>query len=148
MYPVLIELSKLTIVVVGGGKIATRKVRSLVEAGGTPLVISPTLSEELKQLSQQGVILVKKRTYQSGDIQQAHMVFICTAEHGVNQEILREASPQQLINDTTKQENSNFFSMAFFKEQDIGVGVTTFGKDPKKSKQLKQVLQQFIQENE
>lgn len=38
--------------------------------------------------------------------------------------------------------------MAFFKEQDIGVGVTTFGKNPKKSKQLKQALQQFIQENE
>ncbi|MGM0125798.1 precorrin-2 dehydrogenase/sirohydrochlorin ferrochelatase [Enterococcus sp. AZ194] len=148
MYPILVDLSKLTIVVIGGGQIASRKVHSLVEAGGRPLVIAPVLSKTIQELFEMGQLLVRQRAYQAGDISQAHLVFICTDDEAVNQQVMKEVRPHQLINDTTKQAHSNFFNMAFLKEAHLGLAVTTYGKNPKEAKRLKKELQAFVQKEE
>lgn len=56
MYPILVDIKQFSILVVGGGKIATRKVSALIEAGAKPTVISPSFSDTL---------LNEKRTVQS-----------------------------------------------------------------------------------
>lgn len=47
MYPILVDIKQFSILVVGGGKIATRKVSALIEAGAKPTVISPSFSDTL-----------------------------------------------------------------------------------------------------
>ncbi|KAF1299261.1 siroheme synthase [Enterococcus sp. JM4C] len=148
MYPILVDVSKITIVVVGGGKIATRKIKSLVEAGGRPIVIAPRVSDVIEEFAQKKQVIVKKRAYREGDIQHAQMVFICTDDEVVNQHVLSEVTPEQLVNDTTKQENSNFFNMAFLREDHVGVGITTYGECPTEAKQIKEELKGFVQEKE
>lgn len=50
----------------------------------------------------------------------------------------------QLVNDTTKQQNSNFFNMAFIKEKDFGIALTTAGENPTKTKLLKQKIRVLL----
>ena len=144
MYPILINLSRLDVLVIGGGKIATRKIKGLVEEGGRPVVVAVKATEELLDLAQTGKIILQERPFQAGDTKGFQLIFICTDNEAVNQQILQETTPQQLVNDTTKQSRSNFFNMAFVKEGDVGLAITTGGKSPEKTKKLKRAVQAFL----
>ncbi len=52
-YPIAVSLHKKKVVVIGGGKVAERKVRSLREAGANVCVISPEVTSELRHLTEQ-----------------------------------------------------------------------------------------------
>ncbi|MBO1305140.1 bifunctional precorrin-2 dehydrogenase/sirohydrochlorin ferrochelatase [Enterococcus sp. 669A] len=144
MYPILVHLSRLSVLVIGGGKIATRKIKGLVEEGGKPTVIAPVVTSDLSRLAEEGRIVWHQRPFQTGDTQGFQMVFICTDNETVNQRILQEVTPEQLVNDTTKQSRSNFFNMVFVKEKDIGLAITTGGKSPETAKKLKSAVQAFL----
>ena len=47
MYPILIDIQQFSVLVIGGGRIATRKVCGLIEAGVKPTVIAPNFSDTL-----------------------------------------------------------------------------------------------------
>ncbi|MEO1770105.1 MULTISPECIES: precorrin-2 dehydrogenase/sirohydrochlorin ferrochelatase family protein [Enterococcus] len=144
MYPILIKLSRLDILVIGGGKIATRKIKGLVEEGGRPVVVAAEATDTLVNLEKAGKIILQRRPFQAGDTKGFQLIFICTDNEAVNQQILQETTPQQLVNDTTKQSRSNFFNMALVKEGDVGVAITTGGKSPEKSKKLRTAVQAFL----
>ena len=50
LYPVSLDVSGRACLVVGGGPVAARKARTLVECGASVTVIAPTLSEDMEQL--------------------------------------------------------------------------------------------------
>lgn len=147
MYPISIDVKRLAVLVVGGGKIATRKVKDLVAAGGRPTIIAPEITEQLAKLIWQRDLEWKNRPYQTGDVKAYHLIFICTNQAVVNQSVAAEIEPYQLVNDTTKPARSNFFNMALIKARDYGLAVTTFGANPRKSVELKKTLQQWLQNN-
>lgn len=144
MYPILINLSRLAVLVIGGGKIATRKIKGLVEEGGRPVVIAPEITDELEALVKADEVILHQRPFQAEDTKNFQLIFICTDNETVNQQILQETTPQQLVNDTTKQSRSNFFNMAFVKEGDVGLAITTGGKSPEKTKKLRAAVQSFL----
>lgn len=144
MYPILIDIKQFSILVVGGGKIATRKVCGLMEAGAKPIIIAPTFSETLINAKENGLVILRKRSFQYGDTNGFQVIFICTDNAAVNRAILNETTPRQLVNDTTKQSNSNFFNMALIKEKDFGIALTTGGENPKKTKLLKEKIRGLL----
>lgn len=144
MYPILIDIKQFSILVVGGGKIATRKVCGLMEAGAKPIVIAPKFSETLINAKENGLVILRERSFQYGDTNGFQVIFICTDNAAVNRAILNETTPRQLVNDTTNQSNSNFFNMALIKEKDFGIALTTGGENPKKTKLLKEKIRGLL----
>ena len=61
-YPICLDLQNRPVLVVGGGMIAEGKVLQLVEAQANVHIVSPTLTEALRQKVAQGII-----TYRSGE---------------------------------------------------------------------------------
>ena len=112
MYPILIDIQQFSVLVIGGGRIATRKVCGLIEAGVKPTVIAPNFSDTLLTAKKSGKVLLRERSFQYGDTTGFQVIFICTDNPAVNQAVLNETTPRQLVNDTTNQSNSNFFNMA------------------------------------
>ncbi|MGH9799018.1 MAG: precorrin-2 dehydrogenase/sirohydrochlorin ferrochelatase family protein, partial [Blastocatellia bacterium] len=55
-YPINLDLAGRSVLVVGGGAIAEGKARQLVEAGAHVLIVSPTLTESLSEMAEQGQI--------------------------------------------------------------------------------------------
>jgi len=53
-YPIFIELTERRCLVIGGGAVAERKVEELLAVGGRVTVISPTITERLRDLLAQG----------------------------------------------------------------------------------------------
>ena len=86
-YPISLDLTGRRVVVVGGGAVATRRVRGLVAAGADVLVIAPAISAEIHALD----VSIAERSYVDGDLAEAWFAQACTDEPAVNDAVSAEA---------------------------------------------------------
>ncbi|HLY34887.1 MAG TPA: uroporphyrinogen-III C-methyltransferase, partial [Jatrophihabitantaceae bacterium] len=87
-FPMLLDLTGRRVVVVGGGRVATRRVRALLDAGADLLVVAPDISPELAQL---GVAAVQ-RGFEPADLDGAWLAFACTDSAEVNAAVAEAAA--------------------------------------------------------
>ena len=66
-YPIFLNLEGKKCVVVGGGEVALRKVRALLDSGARVVVVSPTLNPGLAQLARVETISLISREYEPKD---------------------------------------------------------------------------------
>ena len=97
-YPLTItNLSGRVAVVVGGGIVGERKVRSLLAADVPVRLISPSATEQLTAWAEGGEIEWTRRLYREGDLDDAGLVFAATNVRAVNHEIAVAAHRQALL---------------------------------------------------
>ena len=68
-YPIFLDLTGRRCLVVGGGPVAERKVRALLDCGADVKVISPALTPSLQKFVEGETINCVARGYRSGDLQ-------------------------------------------------------------------------------
>ena len=76
---------------VGGGRIATRKVESLLKAGVKVTVISPEITEAIRKWGDQSKLRHLQRSYQKGDIKGYLLAYAATGLPEVDEEMAAEA---------------------------------------------------------
>ena len=76
-YPAFLNLKGKRVVVVGGGKVAERKVLTLLRAGADVTVISPLITKRLQKAKEAGHMRHLSRTYRKGDLKDSFMVIAC-----------------------------------------------------------------------
>ncbi len=86
-YPVELDLAGRLVVVVGGGSVALRRTKALVEAGADVTVIAPDVSSELAALP----VTVRRRRYRAGDLTGAWLVHAATDDQAVNAAVAADA---------------------------------------------------------
>src|SRR4051812_15198652 len=93
MYPISLRLEGRRCVVVGGGKIAARKVPGLLNGGALITVISPHLEPILLDLSRQKKVDWRQSAYAVGMLAELRplLVFAATDDPGVNRAVANEA---------------------------------------------------------
>lgn len=79
------------VVVVGGGRVAQRRVPALLDAGADVLLVSPDTAPALEELAVNGRLLWERRRYQHGDCARAWLVEACTDDPGTNAAVAAEA---------------------------------------------------------
>lgn len=145
-YPICLNnLHRTRCIVVGGGSVAERKVRSLLEAGATVRVISPDLTETLQEWATQGTIQHIPRAYQSGDLEGAFLTFAATDSREINRAISVEAeSRHSLINVVDDPELCSFTVPAVVHRGSLTVSISTAGQSPALAVHLRQQIEEFI----
>jgi uroporphyrinogen-III synthase len=133
--------------VVGGGKVAERKVNSLLEAGIKPLVVSPELSPHLKVLAETEHIFYQAKLYHSSDLAELDLVIAATNQTEVNTHIAQDAKARDILcNVADRTELGTVQLMATVRRGDLQVGVSSRGKSPSLSVYLKAKLEQIFPE--
>ena len=142
-YPIALKLKGRTALIVGGGQVAERKVKTLLEFGARVRVISPELTIPLQKLFRSHHIAWAKRAVRSLDINGADMVIAATSKASVNNNVSRWAKRQGiLVNVVDRPALSNFISPAVFRASKAVVAVYTHGLDPVLSRDLKNFLKE------
>ncbi|MBC1548933.1 bifunctional precorrin-2 dehydrogenase/sirohydrochlorin ferrochelatase [Listeria sp. FSL L7-1434] len=139
-YPIMLNITGKKVVIIGGGKVALRKITGLLDAGADILVVGLNVLPEIKSLNVQ----VVEEAYRAAHLESAFMIFICTDNPEVNQLVLRDRAAGQLLNDTTDQANSDFFNMATVTKNELTIGISTGGGNPGYAKQVKQEVSQLV----
>ncbi|MEW4353843.1 bifunctional precorrin-2 dehydrogenase/sirohydrochlorin ferrochelatase [Streptococcus pneumoniae] len=142
MYPVMINIEDKPVVVIGGGLVASRKIKTLLAAGARVTVISPTLHENIDVASIHWV----NRSYQTGDLDGAKLVFACTDVELVNRQVMNDAHPSQLVNNTGDKHFSDFYNVAIARAKDFSVMISTNGLSPARSKEIRKKLETILED--
>jgi len=142
-YPIALELSKKLALVIGGGRVAERKVRALLTTGCRTRLISPTATPALKQMAKQGNIKWICRRARLRDLTGARIVIAATNDRSANEKMSSWARQLRIwINVVDKKDLSDFISPAVFHARSGTVTVYTDGKDPAFSRDLKNFLKE------
>ncbi len=128
-YPVLLEGRALTALVVGGGNVASRKVRTLLAAGARVRVVAPTVTEELHALGERDQNLtIERRRFQDADVREVTLVFAATDERTTNSRIARIAREHhRLVSVSDLPSEGSFSGMAAHCAGDVVIGVSAGG---------------------
>lgn len=141
-YPVFLNLEGRRCVVVGGGRVAERKVLSLLRARAAVHVISPDLTPRLAALAAKKKIGLARRTYHQGDLDGALLVFAATNNPQTQQAVREDAEAAgALVNAADDRERSTFLVPASFVQGDLQVAISTSGASPALARGLRRQLQ-------
>ena len=146
-YPVNLDIRKRNCLVVGGGAVATRKVKTLSDFNAIVTVVSPQFSEELIRMANNEIVL-KKRPYRKSDLEEMFLVIGATDDKAVNRQIYVDAEQlNKLCNIADQPQLCNFILPAIVNRGDLLIAISTSGQSPAFAKKLRKELEsQFGEE--
>jgi precorrin-2 dehydrogenase / sirohydrochlorin ferrochelatase len=144
-YPVFLEMKDRRCVVIGGGAVAERKVEGLLEVGANVTVISPAITDGLRELLTQGAIRYVAREYQTGDRAGYDMVFVATDNGEINAVISNEARSLRIwVNSADDPDHCDFILPAVIRRGDLVVAVSTGGVSPAVTRVIREEINEYF----
>ena len=127
--PIVLDGASVSALVVGGGRVALRKVTSLLDAGAIVRVVAPAMVPELETLAVANDSLTLTRApYSSDRLGDALLVVAATDNRAVNARVAADArAGGRLVNVADAPELGNFVTPAVHRDGDVVVAVTTGG---------------------
>jgi precorrin-2 dehydrogenase/sirohydrochlorin ferrochelatase len=147
-YAISLKLAGRLCVVVGGGAVAERKVRTLIASGARITVVAREAGAGIEKLAEDRAIIIHRRNVSEDDVQGNYLVIAATDDHDTNREIAGWARRAgALVNVVDSPEESDFFVPALVQRGDLTIAISTSGKIPALARKIREELEaQFGQE--
>ncbi|MGG2055378.1 NAD(P)-dependent oxidoreductase [Lysinibacillus pakistanensis] len=145
-FPIHINIEYKTVVIVGGGHVATQKVASLIPAKATIVVVSPTLDDSLFPLVEARKITWREKEFEPRDLDDASLIIAATNDTSVNEAVQEAAQHWQLINRADAQAESDFITPATVRRGPLVLTVSTSGASPALARKIKSDLEEQFDE--
>jgi precorrin-2 dehydrogenase / sirohydrochlorin ferrochelatase len=144
-YPVFLEMKDRRCVVIGGGAVAERRVEGLVAVGANVTVISPAITDRLRNMLTQGAIRHVAREYRTADRAGYDLVFVATDNSEINAAVANEARSLQIwVNSADDPEHCDFILPAVIRRGDLAVAVSTGGVSPAATRAIREELDEYF----
>ncbi len=148
-FPLFVDLGEKRAVFIGGGTIALRRVRTLYPFVGELVVYAPDFSPELEQFADNGVIDLVRATYEPSMLDDADIVFACTNDMQVNDEVWAECKRRGImVNVCSDRNKCDFYFPGIAQSGNMVVGVSAGGKDHRRVRQLKARIERLLEEED
>lgn len=129
--PLFAELSGRSVLVVGGGEIAARKISLLRRAGARISVVSRELGEELEALYQQQQIVWLAKSFEASQLDEVFLVIAATNNCALNQRVYDAAEQRhKLVNVVDDQARCSFIFPSIVDRSPLIVAISSAGKAP------------------
>lgn len=140
VYPIYLRnLDKRKTILVGGDQEAEQKAKELLERNARLTIISPTLTDTLKQWADEKRFTWISRLYHHGDLNGAFMVIVADYEGNINEEVYKEATDLGiLVNVMDDIPHANFAFGSIVKQGPLTLSISTGGAAPALAVRLRQ----------
>lgn len=141
-YPINLNLKNKKVLVVGGGKVAERKIGSLLECGAKVYVVSYEITPVIDELVINHQIIFVQRGYAPIDLEDAFLVICATDNEEVNQKVARDCFERNiLVNVVDDPPKCNFFVPSVLRRGSLAIAISTEGKSPLMAKRIRRQLE-------
>lgn len=144
-YPLLLDLTGMNCLVVGAGEVGLRKVKGLLQCDPklvTAVDPAPPGPELVALLATHGNFSYEQRPFADSDLDQAQLVFACTANRLVNEAIGQACLGRRILcNMNDAPEMGNFVLPASISRGDLTISISTSGASPALAKTIRQDLE-------
>ena len=147
-YPIYLNLSGESCLVLGGGKVAERKLKALLNCGARVTLVSPALSPAVRVLVDQNRIDYREDLYQPHYLEQQLLVFCATDDPQVNRRAALDCQARKiLVNCASEFDLCSFFVPAVHREGALAVAVSTAGNSPSLAARIRDQLAGLLAED-
>lgn len=144
-YPVNLNTKGKLCIVIGGGKVAERKIKNILFYGGKVKVVSPELTTKLIEMVMAKKIDYIEVEYEPQVLKGAYLVFVATSNRKVNSKIAKDAKKLGLlVNVCDSARESTFILPAVLRKKGITFAVSTDGTSPAKAVRVRDKLKEII----
>lgn len=144
-YPIFVDVSNRKCVVVGGGQVAERRVKSLLDCGALVKVVSPKLSKNLELLAEKKLIETVKQDFRPGDLEGTLLAIAASNQAEVNKKVVDEARRTGvLVDSSTEPAEGNFILPSVVRSGDLAIAISTSGGSPSLARMIREELEQSL----
>ncbi len=140
--PIGFRLDGRKCLVVGGGAVAFRKAKALVEKGADLTVIAPEHNAGLRQFADEGRLTLINRAYESPEAENYGIVICATDDENVNQTVyddcIKAKVPVNVVDDPVR---CDFIFPAVIHRGSLTVAVSTDGRAPFLTAHIRRLLE-------
>lgn len=147
-FPVFLDLTARSCVVVGGGPVAERKIRGLLDAGAIVTVVAPDVTPAVAVLAEQGTIAHVARRYRAGDLAAHRLAFVATDDPDVTAAVADEAREWNIwVNAADDASQSDFILPSVLKRGRLTVAVGTGGASPALARLVREEIEAVVDDD-
>lgn len=129
-FPLFVSLRGRRVVVIGGGRIALRRVRALADFGPKIMVVAPECCAGLRELAAAGKITWLDRPYTLGDVEGSFFCLAATDRREVNRAVFTACRAAGVpVNVADRREECDFYFPALARSGPLVAGITASGQD-------------------
>jgi siroheme synthase-like protein len=137
-YPVNLVVAGRRCVVVGAGRVAARKIEALLEARADVHVVAPDIGDEVQRWHTAGRLVLERRAFAPGDLDDAWLVTTATSDPAVNRAVYEAGEARRIwVNSADDPDNCSFTLMSVVRQGDLVVTIGTGGRSPALAAYLK-----------
>lgn len=144
-YPVSLIVKDRPCLVVGGGRVAARKIAGLVRAGANVTVIAPEIDPAISALDEAGRVVIKRRSYQAHDVIDSHYVITATGDRSVDAQVSHDAQAAGIwVNSADDPANCTAMLPAIYRDGPVSISVSTGGAAPALSVWIRDQIERVV----
>jgi len=147
-FPAYVNLEGKKVLVVGGGKVATRKVKNLLKFTKNITIVSPKATKELETLIKKEKLKWLRRRFKPRDLKEKFLVIVAVDNVKLQKRIYELCERKGILcNSVDSPDYCNFIFPSIIKRGDMVISISTSGKVPALSRALREKLEGCIPEN-
>lgn len=147
-YPIYLDLTGVRAVVIGAGSVASRKVKSLLEAGAKVRVVTKTVEKDFEKFCRGFDIEILQTAYSKAHLADAFLVIAATDDETLNTQVYHDCQDLKILcNVVDVPALCNFYVPSVIRRGDLQIAVSTNGKCPAYAAHLRRTFQQLITED-
>jgi|GEM_PF-663817 len=136
MTPLLFNLNNKIVLVVGGGQVAHRRIRTLLVNGAQVICVSPVISENLRNIKEARLTLIHGN-YGKEQLINIDLVIAATNSRELNRQIKTDCQSQKIwCNRVDDPADSDFIFPSVIRRGDLTLSVCTEGSSPFLTKKI------------
>ena len=131
--------------IAGGGRVAERKITSLLSTEAVVLVVAPEVTPHIAHLAESGAIKLKSACYESVDLAGVFLAVAATCNSEVNRQIADDARRLGILVSVSDEPDSGNCSFpAMLRRGALEIGVSTQGSCPAFAAEIRDLLATII----
>jgi uroporphyrin-III C-methyltransferase/precorrin-2 dehydrogenase/sirohydrochlorin ferrochelatase len=143
--PIFMNVKGENCLVIGGGKIASRKVFMLLRAGAAVSVVSPELCQDLTIRKNEGEITHIDRVFEDNDLESCKIIIAATNNETVNSHVSQLAKAKGIpVNVVDAPHLCSFIVPSIIDRNPVQIAISTGGASPVLARLLRSRLETFI----
>ncbi|MGH8025174.1 MAG: NAD(P)-dependent oxidoreductase, partial [Pseudoxanthomonas sp.] len=148
LFPLFADLRNRTVLVVGGGAVAERKVEALLQAGALPQVGSLDLNEGLRRQLEAGRIRWRVGAFREEWLDEAWLVIAATDDGAVNRKVYDAATSRRILaNVVDDAELCSFHVPAVVQRGLLQVAISSGGGAPMLARHVRRQLETLLDDS-
>ncbi|MEM7231832.1 MAG: uroporphyrinogen-III C-methyltransferase [Planctomycetota bacterium] len=145
-YPIFLQLTERPVLLIGGGRVAERRIPRLLESGARVTVVSPEVRPAIEKLARSGTIEWRKRGFEPGDLDGAFLALLAVGDPELLAVVVEESRERGVLLNTAEDATTcDFHVPAVSGHEEARVAISTGGESPELSKSLRRRLDRWLE---